>query len=518
MNSFTIIPHVGEGFWSLDLLLNLLWKSSLLWLLIKFITVSFSARQAQWIWRFGLFGLLVIFLLCSSSIWEIQSGSPLATSVPIQVEIHDSSPPHSSPLRDDRQSPPLSQYSTFSPQWDSLLMGIWFAGFLIIIVKAILEYLVLRNAERNAQDFDLSRQAFKWEKIVQQTGLSRSPRILLSQTMSIPITFGWQHPIILLPQQAINWDDERIRQVLLHELIHIKRADYFFNILSVGVKGLYWFNPISWIQIEQFRLTREWACDEQLLAMGINKFSYAENLVAIAKLSQSAPLRQLPPTFAKSHSLVTRVKRVLNPPPQVSKGTGFQLMALTAVVLLSLFSLSLNLRTINKKPYSKAANRQALEHLRSVDTAQKIVGLDQLGQWGRRNSFTYIKPLVLDNNPETRKKALWAVQQIGCLPAFHLISQQLQDDNDEIQQYASDLLATYPSAKLQAYLLDYLGKPSMKGWFIQHFQQIELLGQTEQLAHHLGGGNALLQSQIQQQLESLQGEETLTQLQQLLKE
>ncbi len=54
MYSFTISAHIGEEFWSIDLLLNLWWKSSLLGLLIKLLTVAFPASQAQWIWRCGL--------------------------------------------------------------------------------------------------------------------------------------------------------------------------------------------------------------------------------------------------------------------------------------------------------------------------------------------------------------------------------------------------------------------------------------------------------------------------------
>lgn len=520
MHFFTILPHIGEEFWSLDLLLNLLWKSSLVWLLIKALSLSPSARQVQSIWRFGLFGLLAIFLLGSSSVWELQTESVALTVVPAQIKTDNIEAQNDSAaaVLDQELEQPIFSSSIFTQNADFFLIGLWWIGFLIILTKVILEYLWLRYAVRRAKDFDLSRRNLNWQQVIQQVGLAHSPRVLLNTFIPVPITFGWRRPIILLPAGALSWDQERVRQVLLHELIHIKRADYFFNLLSVMIKGLYWFNPISWIMIRQFRLNREWACDEELLAMGTDRFSYAENLVAIANLSQSSTFRQLAPSFAKSNTLATRIKRVLHQKPQASAGHTFQFVAIAAVVLVSLLSLSLNLRTIRERPYSKVAYNRVLQQLGALDAKQKIVSLHQLGRWGQRSSFTSIKPLVLDTNPEVQKKALWALQQIGCLPAFRLISQQVQDEDQEIQRYASELLASYPSSKLQAYLLDYLDEPSMEQWFIQHFQQIELLGQTEQLAHHLAGGNTLLQSQIRAQLQSLEGEKSVAYLQQLLRE
>ncbi|MBX2870992.1 MAG: M56 family metallopeptidase [Saprospiraceae bacterium] len=518
MHSFTILPHVGESFWSIDLFLNLLWKSSLLWVLVKTLSGCFSARQAQWIWRSGLVGLLTIFLFCSSSIWEIQSYTPTAITPQTQLASEEFGPysPKRLPDQGPKQATPTT--SNFAGKSDILWVGLWLLGLILVAGKAILEFILLRHATRGAQSFKLSLVAFDWNLLVQQAGLSKPPKVLLNKSIPVPVTFGWLRPVILLPEQAQTWEDERIRQVVLHELIHIKRRDYFFNILSVVIKSIYWFNPLSWPLLRQFRLNREWACDEELVALGTDRFTYAENLIAIATLAQASPPRQLAPAFAKSHSLSTRIKRVLNQCPKASSSSRISGFAMVTVAILSLLSMSMNLRTIGEKPYSGKAYTQAIQNLSLVDDQQKLERLQQLGIWGRRNAFQYIKPLSLDNNPEVRKKALWAVQQIGCLPAFCLISQRLQEEDPALKQFAKELLASYPSSKLQNYFLDYLEEPSMRDWFMQQFEQIELLEQTEQLTHHLSGGDAILQSQIQRQLESSQQEEVLTQLQQLLRE
>ena len=356
----------------------------------------------------------------------------------------------------------------------------------------------------------------EWQKLVRQTGLTISPKVLLSNSAPIPITYGWKTPIILLPVQALTWERERLQQVLLHELIHIQRNDYLFNILAIIVRALYWFNPLIHLLLRQFHLNREWACDEQMIKLGTNRYSYAENLLAIAAFTHSPRNSQLVLSFTRSHSLSTRIKRVLTPKKDAASPARYKLSALIVLVLLSLVMLSTNLRTIADKPYSATSYRQTIQSLKVADDAQKIRSLHQLGQWGRRTSFPQVKPFALDPNPAVRRQALSTLQQIACLPAFCLISQQLQDKEQLIRQHADNLLDTYPSSKLRAYLLDYLNEPSMENWFVQYFRKINDLGQTERLAHHLSAGKTELQFQIQQQLTNPQQAGALAQLEKLL--
>ena len=46
------------------------------------------------------------------------------------------------------------------------------------------------------------------------------------------MTWGLRRPVILLPARAGSWDCERRRIVLLHELVHIRRADWLLRLLG----------------------------------------------------------------------------------------------------------------------------------------------------------------------------------------------------------------------------------------------------------------------------------------------
>jgi|GEM_PF-3778921 len=519
MEMLAFSPFDGDSFWSLDLLFNLLWKSTLLWLIIKGLAARVSARQAQWVWRIGLMGLLTLFLLSSFSIWEIRPSQRLDTfsTAPQQqaLEDHSLQPPglnHPVVLKAQEQK-------KFSQQLDPILTWIWSIGLLLILSKALLEYLLLQQAKRQASVFALGASQVPWQALLLQAGVMNVPNVLIGKNIPVPLTFGWRKATILLPAEAKGWPGDRLNQILLHELIHIQRRDYLFNILSILVKAIYWFNPLSWVSLQQFRLNREWACDETLILLGTDKYTYAESLLAVATLRhQPTSNKYLAPYFAKPRHLSDRISRLLfsETPPAFPRWQAK--VALGGLILLLFGIMSINLRTLSGKPYSKSAYTATIRSLQTADDIQRTACLQQLGQWGHRNAFQHITPYAVDSNPEVRISALWAAQQIGCIPAFRLICHQLEDENEEMRAYASALLETYPSEKLQQYLLDHLHKESLQDWFLQHFEAIEAAGQTDLLAKHLGGDNLELQPQLAELLRSPRSTKTLATLLKLLKE
>lgn len=516
MEVFHLLPHDGNGLWSLDLFFNLLWKSTLLWLAIRGLVRYLNAKHAQRVWRAGLLGLLALFLLASTSLWELQTASA-GTMEMVFMDEEKSEAWQPSIGYEDQESLLIGreQYA-LSENLDPILTWIWGLGFLFVLGKAVLEYLLLRYASRSAVRFDTSQADIRWSQLLAHANLTSTPKVLLSKHIPIPLTFGWQQPIILLPEAAQTWTHDRIRQILLHELIHIRQQDYLFNLVAVGVKGIYWFNPLSWSSLRQFRLNREWACDETLLHLGTDKYTYAENLIAIASLPHSIGSRYVATSFAKPSDLNARIKRLLHKDGQGKRSRYLSGWALLGLFLLSASAISFNLRTIAEKPYSKKAYEKLLHELSYSEEADKVVFLHQLGQWGRRDAFQYIKPYAGHENLQVRKSALWAVQQIGCLPAFGLLCQQLNAGEKAIQSYAAALLEAYPSAKLEAYLIDYLDEPSMHDWFIHQFEQIRSRGKTELLAKHLSREQPVLQAQIEEVLAS-PTRATLIHLQQLLR-
>jgi hypothetical protein len=96
------------------------------------------------------------------------------------------------------------------------------------------------------------------------------------------MTWGVRHAKVLLPASCDRWTNDQRRQVLLHELAHVKRRDCLTHTVAQLSCLFYWFNPLVWMAARRMRVERERACDDQVLVTGVKASSYASNLLDIA--------------------------------------------------------------------------------------------------------------------------------------------------------------------------------------------------------------------------------------------
>ena len=107
--------------------------------------------------------------------------------------------------------------------------------------------------------------------------------IRLSDKITVPMVWGVFRPVILLPIGADNWQTERLRAVLFHELAHIKRRDWVMQMIAQVVCAVYWFNPLVWFAARWMRIEAEQACDDQVLNAGYQPTDYAQHLLDIVR-------------------------------------------------------------------------------------------------------------------------------------------------------------------------------------------------------------------------------------------
>jgi len=89
------------------------------------------------------------------------------------------------------------------------------------------------------------------EKYAGLLGIKKKVILNISGTFS-PATYGFLKPVILLPASCLTGlSTKQLQAILLHELAHIKRYDYFVNLLQVVIGNLFFFNPfIYWLSIQ----------------------------------------------------------------------------------------------------------------------------------------------------------------------------------------------------------------------------------------------------------------------------
>lgn len=102
--------------------------------------------------------------------------------------------------------------------------------------------------------------------------------IYLSDKILSPAVYGIIKPRIILPT---SYKERELEFILLHEKMHIRRADNLWRVLAFVVAAAHWFNPFCWIFLKYFLEDLELSCDEMVLVKlgGDRAKEYAMSLV-----------------------------------------------------------------------------------------------------------------------------------------------------------------------------------------------------------------------------------------------
>ena len=167
--------------------------------------------------------------------------------------------------------------------WPVLLALFWLAGALPMAVAIVASVRHAGRLARRASPVPPGRTARMVHQLSARLALPRPVTVLEGPSGGMPITWGAFHPVVLLPAEARQWDDDRLRAVLLHELAHVKRHDYLTQLLARTACAVFWFNPLVWVAAVRLRVERELACDDVVLTAGSRPSDYAGYLLEIAR-------------------------------------------------------------------------------------------------------------------------------------------------------------------------------------------------------------------------------------------
>lgn len=110
-------------------------------------------------------------------------------------------------------------------------------------------------------------------------------RLLVLSGIYSPATFGWIHPVVLLPPLCLEQDEGELADIFRHELQHVARHDFFFHNVAGLCRALLFFHPALWYAKRRMELESELACDLAVLRnCPERRATYAECLVRFARL------------------------------------------------------------------------------------------------------------------------------------------------------------------------------------------------------------------------------------------
>lgn len=112
--------------------------------------------------------------------------------------------------------------------------------------------------------------------------ITRPVKVMTSREVNSPQTWGVWHPVIMLPREALLWDEEKQLSVFIHELGHIARWDWLMTLWVKITCACFWFLLPVWWLAQKIYQQAEIACDDYIYKLRDKHIAYAQNLLAIA--------------------------------------------------------------------------------------------------------------------------------------------------------------------------------------------------------------------------------------------
>jgi len=329
------------------------------------------------------------------------------------------------------------------PNITTLILILWLSGTLLFLARLGWNLTRIWQLARNGQEISNKRLQKIFKEWIKRCQIKQKVRIIENKKITIPATFGLFHPIILLPEGINKWPETKRNIILCHELGHIKRMDFFPNVLAQIAGSFYWFNPLIWIAIRRFWTDREKACDDYVLRIGFPGEKYAEHLMDIARgLPRLMPIKQCASVMAWKSNLKNRFKHILKQKvdrKQLSHRVLFFSVVLALFVILPLAMAKIQNKSIQEEPtvplYTKTLP-ELVTYLGHMNPQYKVRAAWALGD---REDSRAVPPLIdalKDNNPDVRGMVAWALGEIKDKRALKPLINKLSDKNS----YAREMI------------------------------------------------------------------------------
>lgn len=218
-----------------------------------------------------------------------EEGPPLRASAP-------ASPPLPFPAPAQRPAPraePAPDVPVWRPVVDVAVLAVALhaAVALVLVARLVGSLMGVGRLRRSAEPVSDPAWLDALDRHQRQLGIARPVALARSARVGVPVVVGWLRPAILLPTHEGAGDpDGHADAILLHELAHVRRGDYAWNVLLRLVQAAYWPHPLAWLLGRAMAESRELACDAFCVHQMGGPAPYRASLLAMAGgLARPAP-------------------------------------------------------------------------------------------------------------------------------------------------------------------------------------------------------------------------------------
>jgi GWxTD domain-containing protein len=211
-------------------------------------------------------------------------------------------------------------------------------------------------------------RALQWlDRGARAMGLKRAPSLAESRAVSVPLTVGVFHPVIVIPSGWREWPIEKLAAVIAHEVSHVRRNDSLTRAAALVYQCIFWFSPLGWWLERCLTDLAEQASDEAAIRAGAEPAEYAAILLSFFDIStRQGRVSWQGVSMAHGWRARKRIERVLVSAGALPAATKTPILVLLALCALPIVWLTAATRpvlvgsvdSVASKPLTRNVGRQ----------------------------------------------------------------------------------------------------------------------------------------------------------------
>lgn len=148
-----------------------------------------------------------------------------------------------------------------------MLRGIGSFSWLVIVISlgsyGFFSYIKLKSLGKETNN-RIYKKVLK--EILEKNNIRRKITIVESDLVSSPSIYGIFSPKVIMPSDLnLKLDEEEIKYIFLHEIMHLKNKHTLIAIIAVIIRIIHWFNPFIYVFLKVMNIDCELACDYDAL-------------------------------------------------------------------------------------------------------------------------------------------------------------------------------------------------------------------------------------------------------------
>ena len=176
------------------------------------------------------------------------------------------------------KQPPQLHLSSFFPWLDVA----WLLGVACLSTRTIGGWRLIQQLRKKALVEAPEAVRADFALLCKRLGITRHVNLRISERIQGPLAVGIVRSLVLLPASTLMaLSPEQLEAVLAHELAHVRRADYLWNLIQTMIETLFFFHPAVWWIGRRLRQQRELSCDDVAVQSCTDPLIYATALLRL---------------------------------------------------------------------------------------------------------------------------------------------------------------------------------------------------------------------------------------------